>query len=195
MNIEAVDAVVNDARWMPYWGWHDDHRKNDRQPTYLPAIQQVRSEYAELIDVCYRAGGVLNGRALQLGMGAQRASHEALRALFADVLTIDEKGCALNDASFHGLDTHIASAQAIAAQHFPFDFLMIDAGHKLSDVDQDYFGYRGVVRTGGIIAVHDACKRPGYEDEIDVWRWLTSFPAGKWQLIGTEVGIAWTRKG
>lgn len=193
MSIEAVDAVVNHPRWMPYWGWHDDHRERDRQPGYLPAIQQVRSEYAALIDVL--VGHVaIGGRALQLGMGAQRASHEALRALFGYVLTIDEKGCVLNDDGFHGLDTHLASAQAIAGQHAPFDFLFIDAGHKLADVDRDYWDYRKFVREGGIIAVHDACKRPGYEDEIDVWRWLTSFKAGIWTLIGTEVGIAWTLK-
>lgn len=193
MNIETVDAVVNDPRWMPYWGWHDDHRERDRQPGYLPAIQQVRSEYAELIDVLEGHGA--RRRALQLGMGAQRASHEALRALFSEtVLTIDEKGCALNDGSFHGLDTHLASAQAIAEQHMPFDFLFIDAGHKLTDIDQDYWAYRKFVRKGGIIAVHDACKRPGYEDEIDVWRWLSSFKAGIWNLIGDEVGVAWTIK-
>lgn len=194
--MKLVDAVANDARWMPYWGWHDDHRYNDRQPTYLPALQQVRSEFEYLI-ATFIVNDIIgaDNRALQLGLGPTKASHYALMTMFRRVVTIDEKMCCIDEGHFHGLDTHIASAKAIAAGHGPFDFLFIDAGHKLSDVDQDYFDYRDIVRPGGIIAIHDACKRPGYENEVDVWRWLTSFPEGKWTVIGSEVGIAWTRKG
>lgn len=191
--IEVIDDLVRDSRWMPYWGWHDDHRERDRTPAYLPALQQVRAEYEELLGVIANyALGAWPASALQLGMGAQRCSHECLRAIFAHVLTIDEKGCALDDKSFHGLDTQIASAVEIAKQHASFDFLMIDAGHKARDVEWDFSNYSPLVRPGGVIAVHDALKRPGYEEEIEVWRWLATFPADRWRIIGKEVGFAWT---
>lgn len=188
--IEAVDRVVNDPKWLPYWGWHDDHRERDRQPGYLPAIQQVRAEFAELLAVC-RHSGMAGNRALQLGMGAQRASHEALLAIFQHVMTIDDKVCSYDTGSFHGLDCHLASAIAISGQHAPYDLLLIDAGHKFDDIEQDFANYAPLIRKGGVIAVHDAVKRAGYENEIDVWRWLEQRPTA-WNMIGTEVGIAWT---
>lgn len=188
--IERFDAVASDPRWMPFWGWHDDHRANDRTPQYLPALQQVRAETAELLEVLAANGR--GDRALQLGLGATAAPHAALQTLFEHVVTIDEKRCFVNTFEFHGLNTHLASATQIAAQHAPYDFLMIDAGHTYSDVDQDYVNYSPLVRAGGLIAFHDACRRPGYVDEVQVWRYLECLPEAK--IIGTEVGIAWIRK-
>lgn len=48
--IEKADAVVNAPQWAPYFGWHDDHRHLDGTAGYLPAVQQVRAEFKELIE-------------------------------------------------------------------------------------------------------------------------------------------------
>lgn len=198
MNIEAVDAVAYSPEWFPRKGWHDDNREFDRTPTYLPALMQVRSEFAAFIDVL-REFGLLGGRCLQLGMGECDASHAAWRMLFQSVTTIDLRVCAWNPHTewtftFPGKDTHQGEAVEFAKLRGPFDLLFIDAGHKLTDIAADHQDYGPLVRKGGIIAFHDACKRPGYEDEVDVWRYLEKLDAHD-NLIGTEVGIAWIPKG
>ena len=194
MNIEAVDRIAYSPEWKPRFGWHDEHRIHDRTPDYLPALMQVRDEFAVFIDVL-RVFNLLGGSCLQLGMGECDASHAAWRQLFKRVVTIDFRVIADDaDKVLPGQDTHSEAARRIAAARGPYDLLFIDAGHKLSDVASDHANYRGMVRRGGIIAFHDACKRPGYEDEVDVWRYLEMLDAHD-NLIGTEVGIAWMPKG
>lgn len=188
MNIEAVDAIAYSDRWAPRRGWHDDNRHLDRTPAYLPALMQVRSEFASFIEVL-RQLGLLGGSCIQLGMGECDASHAAWRALFARVVTIDFRVTADNDFSGPGMNTQSFEARSFASQ-YSYDLLFIDAGHKLVDIATDHTSFKGLVRKGGIIAFHDACKRPGYEDEVDVWRYLEYLDAHD-NLIGDEVGIAW----
>ncbi len=191
-----IDAILNDPRWAPRWGWHDNHRHADRLPEYLPAIQQVRGEFAGLLDVL-QSHGVLGGSCLQLGLGECRASHAVWASLFPRMTaTIDwslrrwESAGDWRDGP--GFDTHDIDARIWAERPGPYDFLFIDAGHKLDDVRRDHEDYSALVRHGGIIAFHDALKRPGYEDEIDVWRYLETVPDV--HMIGTEVGVAWIEK-
>jgi hypothetical protein len=190
MNVEDVDAVAYSNRWLPRRGWHDDHRVHDRTPSYMPALMQVRAEFAAFIGILQHFN-LIGGKCLQLGMGECEASHSAWRALFRHVLTIDWAVIADDQNRIRpGLDTHAAAARAVAKTRAPYDLLFIDAGHKMEDVIADHRDYGPLVRPGGIVAFHDACKRPGYEDEIDVWRYLESLDVHN-NLIGTEVGIAW----
>ena len=46
------------------------------------------------------------------------------------------------------------------------DFLFIDGSHKYKDVKKDYEMYGGLVREGGIIAIHDI---GGKEDVYKFW--------------------------
>lgn len=187
---DAIDDFVrHSGRFMPRWGWHDDHREKDRTDEYLPAMQQVREECLGLIDVISERS--LNGTALQLGLGACQCSHEVWRLMFRTAITIDLHQCLVDDTVMPGLDTHSPEAIQIAGSLGPYDFLFIDAGHKLEDVRRDYNDYGPMVRPGGIIAFHDAAKRPGYEEEVDVWRFLLDF-RGKVHMLGSEVGTAWT---
>ena len=189
MNIEAVDAVAYSPEWTPRRGWHDDHRANDRTPVYLPALMQVRSEFAAFVDVL-RDHGLLGGRCLQLGLGECDASHAAWGRLFKRVVTIDYRVTLDSFEGKHwmfaGRDTHDRTALDFAALRGPYDMLFVDAGHKLADVQQDDATFSPLVRPGGIVAFHDACKRPGYEAEVDVWQHVSQMA-----LIGDEVGIAW----
>ncbi len=40
------------------------------------------------------------------------------------------------------------------------DFLFIDGDHRYAGVKQDFENYSGLVRSGGLIALHDICVRP-----------------------------------
>lgn len=187
--IEIADAVVNDHRWAPRRGWHDDHRDHDRTPEYLPAMMQVRAEFAEFLDEMARIGQ-LGGWCLQLGMGECDASHAVWRSLFRRVMTIDWRTVAVDDQDWPGADTRDSVIQQHALEVGPFDLLFIDAGHKFDDVRLDHAEYGPLVRPGGVIAFHDALKRPGFEDEVDVWRYLEMLEQPVTR-IGAEVGIAY----
>lgn len=187
--IETVDAILNDPRWAPRRGWHDDHRERDRTPEYLPAMMQVRAEFAEFIDEL-QCLGALGGRCLQLGMGECDASHAVWRALFRSVMTVDWRIVALDSTSHPGANTRDREIHDAARAVGPFDMLFVDAGHKLEDISRDHAEYGPMVRPGGVIAFHDALKRPGFEDEVDVWRYLETLKQPVTR-IGSEVGIAY----
>jgi len=199
-----IDALIaRGGAFTPRWGWHDDHRETDGTPAYLPALQQVRGEYAALLDVLVRelgrtetvVGGRIDGRCLQLGLGECAASHHAWMQVFGRkvVVTLDWGAVLVNNAEFTGVDVSTTEAVGIAAVGAPYDFLFIDAGHSAEDARRDHANYGPLVRPGGIIAFHDALRRPGFEEAVQVWRYLAELP-GKVNMIGVEVGTAWLRK-
>ncbi len=186
-HVRKVNELVYSSKFLPFWGWHDDHRHADGTAEYRPAMQQVKAEFDEMVDIVVGAA-LVGGRCLQLGMGAGGASHQVWRTLFDEVMTIDFGIIAWNDLNSTGASTHDAAALALATQHAPFDFLFVDAGHSHADVQNDHAAYGPLVRPCGIVAFHDALQRPGFE-EVTVWKYLESVRAG--QMIGSEVGIAW----
>ncbi len=179
----TLDSIVNDPRYAPRHGWHDDHRAADGTPAYLPAIQQVRAEFLEFLRVVPERGSCL-----QLGLGSCDASHAVWRALFAHVTTIDWRECLVNEDRYPGADTRSREAITLAARHAPYDLVFIDAGHSFVDVQHDYLSYGAMARHGGITAIHDALRREAYP-EVEVWRFVATLPGVK--IIGDEVGIAW----
>lgn len=190
--IEHVDDLIAPGRFVPRWGWHDDHRVHDKTPAYLPALQQVRWEYAALLETL-EDHGIVGGSCLQLGMGECDASHEAWRIAFRRVVTLDLGVLADQDVRTRpGGNTHAPAVIDFAALRAPFDFLFIDAGHSVDDVAEDYCDYAPMVRHGGIIAFHDALPRKGYE-EVEVWRFLDTL-GSRVVRVGDEVGTAWIVK-
>lgn len=188
--IDIIDGVAYAPIYAPRRGWHDDHRHHDRTPEYLPALQQVRSEFDGLLDVLQPGP---RNRCLQLGLGECAASHDAWRRLFNHVLTVDLKMLLRDDLmSFEGGDTHSEDIRETAKEFGELDFLFIDAGHTFLDVCLDHAFYGPMVRSGGIIAFHDALPRPDFP-EVEVWRYLENLPH-EVHMIGTEVGIAWIVK-
>lgn len=195
MHPTRIDDIVNDPRWAPRRGWHDDHRHNDRTPAYLPAIMQVRAEFMTFVEHL-EARGLVGGQArcLQLGLGECDASHEVWMHLCpGGVVTLDWRAVRRDLLSMPGQDIRAPASNAYARAFGPYDVLFIDAGHKALDVAMDHAEYGDMVRSGGVIAFHDSCKRPGYEEEIEVWRYVDAIP--HIEHIGTEVGIAWFAKG
>lgn len=181
-----LDTILNDPRYAPRHGWHDDHRAHDGTDQYLPAMMQVRSEFEALLQVC--ADRNLFVAALQLGLGPCDASHEVWRAKFEEVVSIDFRDCLVNDERFLGAGTMSRAAVGLAAKHGPYDLIFIDAGHSFEDARCDYLTYAPMVRHGGIVAFHDALPRAAYP-EVEVWGFVRSLPNA--QMIGDEVGIAW----
>lgn len=192
--MNMIDGILRELRWSPRYGWHDDHRKLDRTDGYLPAMQQVRSEFSEFVEEVIARHGLLGGKCLQLGLGECDASHHVWRSLFSTVLTIDFRATLHDDDTFPGQDTRSPEARVQAGKVGKFDLLFIDAGHTYDAVQADFENYCGMVRKDGVIAFHDACKRRGYEDEIHVWRFMDRLKyihGHDVRLIGSEVGIAW----
>ncbi len=197
-----LDQIANDKRFQPFWGWHDDHRYLDRTAAYTPAIQQNRSEFHQLADILGYKG--LRGKCLQLGLGIPGASHIAFQMIFDRVWTIDSSLPAvkyfLNHVSDEVCvvvgDTHDDTTfdEIVAYGAVDLDFLFIDAGHLLEDVSSDFYTYGKLVKSGGVIAIHDALKRPTYEEEIQVWKFVDELRSmgRSVQVIGDEIGIAWT---
>lgn len=186
---DEIELILNS--FLPYHGWHDDNRDKEGTPEYMPAMMQVRDEFQIFIGVLSHCN-ILGGNCLQLGLGNCRASHEVWRLLFKNVTTIDLRQCISNDYVTDGLDTHGDRAIELARSQGPYDLLFIDAGHDHYDVAQDYFDYGPMVRKGGIIAFHDAIRRPKYP-EVGVPDFLDELNKSSFgtKLIGTEVGIAW----
>ncbi len=185
----TLDSILNHPCYAPYHGWHDDHRAADGTPAYLPAMQQVRDEFLDFLTVC-----VDRDSCLQLGLGECDASHAVWRSQFAHVVTIDWRVCLVGedaeplDERHPGADTRSAAAITLAARYAPYDLVFIDAGHSYRDVEHDYLHYREMLRSGGVVALHDALPRPAYP-EVEVHRFVATLPGVK--IIGNEVGIAW----
>lgn len=187
--VEEIDRLIGrGCRWMPRWGWHDDHRAAERSPDYLPALMQVRAEFAAFLTV---VNALPAFSVLQLGLGPCDASHAVWRAICGHAVTIDLAAMLADGHRFDGASTHTKQARLFAALNGPYDVLFIDAGHRLDDVRADESDYARFVRDGGIVAFHDARVREGYtDDELGVPRHLkASDKALHW--IGEEVGIAW----
>lgn len=191
----TLDEIANDPRFKPYWGWHDDHRAHDRTPQYAPAVQQNRAEFHAFIEMLIM-GGFGAGSCIQLGLGPTGASHVMFQSVFTKVWSVDRAFALVPTMTVIG-DTHSMEVfERIKGFEAEFDLLFIDAGHKYEDVHDDFYRYKGLVRPGGIIALHDACKRPTYEDEIEVWRFVEHLRAvgRSVHVIGDEIGIAWMVK-
>lgn len=176
----------------PRWGWHDDHRAHDGTPAYLPAMQQVRSEFVALLDFCDEAG-LLDGKCLQLGVGECDASHRVwCHAFQGGVMTIDWRGVWVDNFEFDGADTRSPDVQVFAAGQAPYDLLFVDADHSFDGVKLDHETYGPLVRPGGVIAFHDSLERKGYA-EVEVWRYVNGLPGVVHRAEHSEVGLAWIR--
>lgn len=188
--ISSIESLIarGNAEFAPYWGWHDDHRAADGTDAYLPAMQQVRSEFYDLVGVLL--GGSTRS-CLQLGAGPCNAPHAVWRCLFNSVVTIDFRATMVNRERYPGMDTGSTEAVGLALDRCPYDFLLIDADHTFDGVKRDYMFYSSMVRPGGVIAFHDALPRAAYP-EVEVWRFVDSL-ATVATVIGDEVGVAWVR--
>lgn len=183
--IGAVDDCVMSSLWSPYHGYTNSGVE--------AAMQQVRHEFIEFIGVLDQHN-LLDGRALQLGMGLCNCPHAVWQLLSNHTITIDTRNCMQNDLILPGLDTHSREALNFAITNGPYDVLFIDAGHIYEDVKQDHTDYAPLVRAGGIVGFHDAVHRPQHDIDHHVWRYLNDEHPFI-NRIGHEVGIAWYVKG
>ncbi len=197
--MSILDEYVNDARFLPWHGWHDDHRKYDHTSEYLPAAQQNRTEFHDFIEL-------FNSRdkqsCLQLGLGRPGGTHFIFSKVFSCCYTIEyDPGTVstytvrigADDRIFTG-NTHDIILREHAAKFSPFDLLFIDAGHLYNDVRADFIDYSPLVKPGGVVAFHDALFIPGNEGEggVGVWRVIDELRRDRQiHMIGNEVGIAW----
>ncbi len=212
MDLDLFDLILCDGRLAPYHGWHDDHRSLDGTPEYRPAAQQVRSEFMEFAQMLRlgvlsapvppNARGDSRHFCLQLGLGVPGGTHLLLQTMFGHVRSVDNDRGTIDQflhrfpdvrgGVFWG-DTRSAYTYQMCASMPPVDLLFIDAGHRYEEVLADHNTYAHLVRSGGVVAFHDAVRRPQFGDEIGVWRVLDDLRDAGFdvKVIGTEVGIAY----
>lgn len=199
MDAAIFDAVVRDPRFLPHRGWHGDYGPEE---PYLPAVQQDRAEFLALADAIERYG-LGGGKALQIGLGHAGGAHALFGAIFASIRTVE-------------IDEHLAREYrrrfpeaagmivvgdsrkpwtiALCAERAPYDFLFIDGGHSRAEVAADAANYAGMVRSGGLVAFHDAVQR-GRDGEIGVHLFLDDLRALGHQIeVVGEIGTAWLVK-
>lgn len=194
--MSVLDEVVHDLRFLPYWGWHDDHKNFVGTSHYLPAMQQNRIEFHALADALKQRG--LNQRCLQLGLGYSGAAHMVFKTMFDEVWTVECAGdrvkrlvnsCGRIENIIVG-NTHdpktLTRVTSVISKGL--DLLFIDAAHKLVDVRQDFYDYAPLVRSGGVIALHDALDRNGHE--VHKFVEMLRSEGENISIIGDELGIA-----
>jgi predicted O-methyltransferase YrrM len=201
-DVGVFDGIVNDPRFAPFYGWHDDHAGAERAATYAPAVQQVRAEFLGLVEAIREHGP--NRRALQIGLGHVGGAHLLFQQIFEEVWTIEVDHHLVDEyrRRFPGAEHFIVgntrdpAVRDKAWRQPPFDFLFIDGGHTYDDVLCDYYDYEPMVRHGGIIAFHDAIHHGPTEGSVEVYKFLKELSdTGKQiNMLGTDVGTAWLVK-
>lgn len=195
-----LDKLVNDGRFKPYYGWHDDHRHVCETAAYMPAIQQNRAEFVELVNLLARYK--LKENCLQIGLGIPGGSHFIFRNIFERVFTIENNSSVANHYMVklgdNGIiigDSHYELTKKVVP-NLQYDFLFIDGDHSMLGTLQDYDTYKSLVKEGGMIAFHDALFRKGY-DELGTPMAMQSLRNRgiRLHMIGEEIGIAWLIKG
>lgn len=194
------DKLVNDERFQPYWGWHDDHRHLEGTGEYKPVIHQNRSEFIEFAQ-CLDAMR-LKRRCLQLGLGFVGGAHHIFNQIFDEVLTVDNSQYFINQflsrfpeykENIITGNTHDPVTKRTVHRLGLFDCLFIDADHIFNAVESDFNDYASVVRFGGMIAFHDVLHRAEYEDVIQVDRFIELLRTRgyKVNIIGAELGVGY----
>ena len=201
---ERFDEIVNDEAWKPFFGWHGDHVQFEKTAAYLPAIQQSRAEFFEFTEAMLSVFAFRSRplTCLQLGLGPSGCSHALWHCIFDEVLTIERDANIV--ANFRArcpswanevllADTGSNEALRFARnQDQPFDLIFVDAGHRLEEVRNDWQLYATLGH--GIIALHDACYRPTYGDEIGVYLLVQELERQgvHFSVIDMDgIGIAW----
>lgn len=111
-------------------------------------------------------------RALEIGVWHGGTLHRWLQAC-PDVVAIDAQmlypdmwGRWAEEAGANLTLLHGSSADpaiiAAARRRGPYGFVMVDAGHTYSEVQQDWLNYRPMVAEGGVMVFHDIQPRPDY---------------------------------
>tara|TARA_R110000765_G_scaffold129058_3_gene227406 strand:+ start:890 stop:1579 length:690 start_codon:yes stop_codon:yes gene_type:complete len=163
-------------------------------------IQQVRDELADFLKLML----VRDAKSfLQIGLGTFATTHLAASFICDNVTSVEfdinrannwifeEPLSMKNDFVKHNIligDSTVDKVIECAGKHGPYDFLLIDANHSYEYVKADHDNYAPFVKTGGIVAFHDALLEgdrygtPRFLKELD--KNLTYITHSK------EVGIA-----
>ena len=162
-------------------------------------IQQVEDELVDLLTALW----VNNTRTmLQIGLGLFASTHFALSLLMDKIVTIeyDKEHISRylnelnsdNETVIHGdsTDSDIISEALQANGDHQFDAVFIDGNHSYEYVKKDLENYTELVKTGGIVALHDA----NFEGErYGTPQVIREFDGLGWNFIShsEEVGIAY----
>ncbi|MCA8978004.1 MAG: class I SAM-dependent methyltransferase [Planctomycetes bacterium] len=193
----SIDAWVDRHPTRTSRGWHRD----DLVP-YDPAIQQIRSELFEFLQLAMQRGC---RHSVQIGLGMHGGTHFAFRRCFESVTTVEYDQNLIDRYQAHDPDLDAGdrfvtgcswdgdTVARVAAFPEPVDLLFIDGGHRFDEVKADWLAYKHLVRPGGIIAFHDSVRRCKPVDvAVDRFlAWLEQEYGIVVTHIGTTLGIGY----
>lgn len=129
-------------------------------------IQQCHAEIHGLVSEIVNRG-LQNGTVLEIGLGICGGTHQLWRSLFSRVVSIEyyreriDNYVSLNDPNpKQSLFLYGSSTDPLTifqANHLAegCDVLFIDGDHTGPGVGQDYYNYKDLVKSGGLIVFHD----------------------------------------
>lgn len=153
-NLAALPSL---AAKLEYLIHNRQFRVDQKKPEFLQLLTQVQAlAPKQLVEI----GGRRGGSSLLFSIAAGQA---------AGIITIDlgNKGarvrrlnalCEGRNIAFWQGDSHAASTFNRLQQHLEgefLDFLFIDGDHSYEGAKQDFHTYSQLVRSGGLIALHD----------------------------------------
>lgn len=170
------------------------------------AIQQVRSEVADFVEVVLGVPGHTD--ALEVGMGRFGGTHYLWSLMYDHVGSIECLHPPIRayrgeptfnperDVFFHGSSHDPFTVFSVHTHFVPegVDLLFIDGAHDKPSVLTDFILYGPLVKTGGVVAFHDVV-----EDCPGGPKWVTDFLRGVVNIhtitYAKDCGIAWFQKG
>lgn len=174
----AKGYVPANRVWAGIWPY-----KKDSPIKITPAIQQVRAEIEELVDVIIKRK-LTGGTILEIGMGITGGTHFLWNLLAKRVVTVElyreridkfitKKPIVCKNQIFingRSEDPLIISQATFCADQC--DVLFIDGDHSYEAVKRDYENYSHLVKKGGLIVFHDTISNGGYGSSMEVKRYI-----------------------
>jgi len=125
------------------WALGKKYNILQKKAEFMPFIEYIKSKKAKSI----------------LEIGTNAGGTTAIFCAIADkVVSIDKTMHPVShhlESEFPNFQRIIGDSLTVQVPAGPYDVLLIDGGHELDAVVNDYFRYRDYVRDGGIIAFHD----------------------------------------
>lgn len=142
-------------------------------------------------------GGALKQFIARAQPGATVVSVDLYNLPYADNRHLYADWAAQSGATVHAIagNSRDLATVAQAAQHGPFDWIMIDGDHRYRSVRADWEAYRELAAPGGVVLFHDILDNRKAHPEIEVARLWAEIKAayrtdeiisgnGKWGGIG-----------
>lgn len=155
-----------------YWSDGDPEVPVFQHPAEMEWLLTLYAERAPLrvLEVGSYFGGTLKQWILRAQPGAVVVSVDLYRFAYADNRHRYADWARESGAEVHWIAGNSAAPEtvALAAEHGPFDWIMIDGDHREAAVRADWEAYRKLAAPGAVILFHDILDNRKAHPEIEV---------------------------